>query len=135
MSAIQNTSALLADDPVMQTLAESHLGHLRCGQCGGCSICLDLSLASLGCSIGLLALLGDGSLGVLAACSVLVALLLNMARNIVELAGCIRLDCCVCNLKHDIGGAEEGGTNCIMLGLLDLEGCFNLRLLDLLLAH
>jgi hypothetical protein len=57
------------------------------------SIRLDLSLASLGCSIGLLALLGNGSLGVLMACGVLVALLLDMAWNTAELAGCVGLDC------------------------------------------
>jgi hypothetical protein len=84
---------------------------------------LDLSLASLGHSIGLLVLLGDGSLGVLATSGVLVALLLNVTRNAAELAGRVRLDCCVCSPKCGIGGAEEGAANCIVFGLLDLKGC------------
>jgi hypothetical protein len=70
-------------------------------------ISLDLSLASLGCNIGLLALLGDGGLSVLTACGILVALLLNMAWNTAELAGDFRLDCCVCSSERSIGGAEE----------------------------
>jgi hypothetical protein len=113
-------------------------------------ISLDLSLASLGCSIGLLALLGDSGLGVLATSSVLVALLLDVARNAAELARHVRLDVarnaaelarhvrldhCVSSMKCSIGGAEKGAANRIALSLLDLEGHFNLRPPELLLVH
>jgi hypothetical protein len=57
---------------------ESLLGCLGRGQRGGYSISLDLSLACLGCGIGLLVLLGDGSLGVLTACGVLVVKLVQL---------------------------------------------------------
>jgi hypothetical protein len=66
---------------------------------------------------------------------ILVALLFDVARNAAEIAGDVGLDRCVCSPKCGIGGAEEGAANHIALGLLDLEGCFNLRPLELLLAH